>query len=57
MIPKTADHIAAISYAENITQQPMNPFEEFDAYAAMLGEGCHRGRPKRRQLGAEAARC
>lgn len=39
VIAQNADHVAAISYAENVTQEPMTPFEEYEAFAAMLAEG------------------
>ena len=39
LIAKDVDHVTALSLAENTMQEPMAPLEEYEAFAAMIGEG------------------
>ena len=39
VIGKDVDHVTAVSLAENSMQEPMAPLDEYEAFAAMAGEG------------------
>ena len=39
VIGKDVDHVTAVSLAENAMQEPMAPLDEYEAFAAMAGEG------------------
>ena len=39
VIGKDVDHVTALSLAENAMQEPMDPIDEYEAFAAMVQEG------------------
>lgn len=39
VIAKDVDHVTALSLAENTMQEPMNPLDEYEAFASMIEEG------------------
>ncbi|WP_221931637.1 ParB/RepB/Spo0J family partition protein [Palleronia caenipelagi] len=55
-IPENVAGATAITVAENVTQKPMNPIDEFEAFARMMEEGGHDADSIAKMFGVERRR-